>query len=440
MPGLALGFRLERLDLLSRRLLQGISWTTAGNFVSSASSMLSAVLLARVLGPGQFGEFGAVQNTIGYFGVLVGPSLGMTATRYVAQLRYTDPARMARILKLITVVTASLALALALLLFLLSPWVAAKLFKAPGLLDGFRAGAAILLLMAVNGVQMGALTGFEAFRAAAMVNIGRGFATLPALYMGGALFGPAGALWGLAASWLVACILGSWFYRRVAHRLQVPRRALGICKEAKILLDFSTPGWIGGVLAGLANALGILVLSRQSQGMAQIGILNASNQLFLVLMFLPQIVNQVALPILSERSGQDRTQFRTLFRRLIFINLGVTLPLVLGLSFVSPFLMKLFGPRFASGWPVLVLTLWAVPAYAMALLAQTQLTALGRMWGQVLGNTIYFSTFVGGNWVFANEGAAGFAIARIVSFLLMFGFLFFHINRTERFRLGLGGG
>lgn len=421
-----------KLDQVTRRLVRGISWTTAGNLVSSAATLISAILLARAFGPSRFGEFGVVQNTVGYFGVLVGPSLGMTATRYVAQLRIDDPLRLARILRLISIVTTALALGLAVLLLLFSPLIASGLFRAPELAGDFRAGAVILFLMAVNGIQVGTIIGFESFQAAAMVNVGRGIATLPALWLGGTWFGPEGALWGLAASWMIACILSAFYYRRLIRRFRIPRGATGIWQESNVLLDFSAPGWLGGIVAGVANSLGILILSRQPQGMEQTGILNASNQLFLILMFLPQIVNQVAFPILSERSRHgENSRGRALLWRLTALNLAVTLPWALGLSLLSPFIMQRFGEGFTQGWPVLTLTLWAVPAYALSLLTQSQLAAHGRMWTLVSGNVAYLLVFVGGNLALVRHGALGFAFARILAFMVMYGLMFWRIKVLE---------
>ena len=419
-------------DALATRLLVGVSWTTIGNLVSSAATLAGVIVLARNFGPAKFGQFGVVQNTLGYLGVLVGPSLGLTATRYVAQLRSTDPERLGRILRLVNRVTYLLSCLAASIIFLGAVSISDHLFRAPGMAPGFRAGAFVLLFTAVNGVQVGALCGFEAFRAIAIVNIVRGAITLPLLWACGKVWGPVGAIWGLAGSWGGACFVSGLYFRRFIKEYRVPLGAKGSWREACILLDFSIPGWIGGVVAGVGNWIGIVIVARQSDGMAQTGLISAANQLFLLLMFLPQIINQSALPILSERQGaKDEVGARTVFWGLVKMNLLATVPVGLAFSLASPLVMGRFGAGFVQGWPVLVLSVLAVPIYAVAMAGINQITAYGRMW---VSMAIYFSyliVFVGVSLLMSQHGAMGFATARILSFVTFGSFALLVVIRHQ---------
>src|SRR5262249_23165607 len=82
------------------RLLRGALWSLVGAVLARGSVLLASLLLARMLGKGQFGEFGMIQSTVGMFGVFAGFGMGVTLTKHIAEWRAKDPARIGRVMKL----------------------------------------------------------------------------------------------------------------------------------------------------------------------------------------------------------------------------------------------------------------------------------------------------------------------------------------------------
>ena len=70
------------------------------------------------------------------------------------------------------------------LMLLLAPWLAANTINAPHLAGVLRIGALLLFINAINGAQTGALSGFEAFRTIAYVNLFVGLTSFPILIAG----------------------------------------------------------------------------------------------------------------------------------------------------------------------------------------------------------------------------------------------------------------
>ena len=169
---------------LASRLAQGFFWTLAGTAVARAFTLLSSILVARLLGKLGLGELGMVQNTVGIFSALAGLSMGLTATKYVAQYREEDPARAGAIVRLSILVAFWSGLLMTLAMLLLAPWFATHTLAAPHLAPVLRLGSLLLLLGAVNGAQNGALAGFEAFRSIARINLAVGVFTLPTMLLG----------------------------------------------------------------------------------------------------------------------------------------------------------------------------------------------------------------------------------------------------------------
>ena len=152
--------RVESSDI-GVRLVSGSFWSFSGAVVSRLLSLAAFVVIARVLGKEQYGQFGVVQSTISMFAVFAGFGLGQTATKYIAELRTTDPQRAGRIMGLAGLVALLTGVAFAAFLFIFAPWLAKTTLAAPELAPALRIGAFLLLFEAMNGAQVGALAGFE---------------------------------------------------------------------------------------------------------------------------------------------------------------------------------------------------------------------------------------------------------------------------------------
>ena len=117
---------VPRADSLRGRLAFGAVWCLIGTALSQGSIILASVISARLLDTVGFGELGIINSTIGMFGVFAGFGLGMTATKYVAELRATDPARAGRIIALSSVVAFATGSAMTLALAIFAPVIAAR--------------------------------------------------------------------------------------------------------------------------------------------------------------------------------------------------------------------------------------------------------------------------------------------------------------------------
>ncbi len=166
-----------------------------------------------------------IQSTVGMLGIFAGLGLGLTATKYVAELRSRDPERAGRIIALgcaVAIVSGGL-LALGLLAY--APFLAAKTLNAPALADELRIASVLLFFNAFNGAQTGALAGFEAFRAIARINLARGLVTFPITVALVLLWRLPGAIWALAVTAAVTCLLSQLSLRRHCAALGIRPRS-----------------------------------------------------------------------------------------------------------------------------------------------------------------------------------------------------------------------
>jgi O-antigen/teichoic acid export membrane protein len=404
---------------LANRLARGVLWALAGAVISRALGLLASILVARMLNKTGFGELGIIQSTIGMFGVFAGFGLWMTAAKHVAEFRLKDPAKAGRIMALSSLVAIGSGGLMAMILVLLAPWLATHTLAAPNLSSLLQIGAILLFLSALTGIQTGALAGFEAFKTIARVNLLAGLANFPLLVGGAYLAGLTGAVWGLTASTGVNWLLNHLALRAEANKANVPLTYYGCMKEWKVIWSFSFPALLSGAMLGPVTWICSAMLVNQPNGYAEMGIFNAANQWYGALLFLPGVLGQAVLPILSELLGQeDRDRSGNILILSIKLNALVVFPLVIIGCFVSPFIMQLYGEGFKEAWPTLIVVLFTAGLFAIETPLGLFLVASGKLWTGYLINTGWGIAFIIFTIASIGRGAMGLAAARLGAYAL----------------------
>jgi O-antigen/teichoic acid export membrane protein len=137
-------------------------------------ALFASIVVARVLVKEAYGALGVIQGTVGFFGGIAGFGLGIAATKYVSEYRHVDSERASRIIALASIVTVAAGAGISFALFLASDLLARRVLAAPALAPELQIGSILVFLGALNGLQIGILSGFEAFRAIAIVNLWAG--------------------------------------------------------------------------------------------------------------------------------------------------------------------------------------------------------------------------------------------------------------------------
>jgi len=419
---------------LYSRLAKGAFWSLAGTVISRGLALLSSIVIARVLGKFEFGELGVIQSTIGMFSVFAGLGMGLTATKYIAEFRKTDAARAGRIIGLSSLVSWGSGGIMSLCLAISSPWLATHTLGAPGLSKPLMMSSLLLLLGSINGAQSGVFAGFEAFKRLAQINSVSGLATFIFMIVGVSLGGVDGAVIGLVLSQAFNCFLNFLGLRKEARDSRVPLGYKDCQREWNVLWKFSLPAVLSGLMIGPVNWICNAILVNQPDGYAQMGIFNAANQWFWVLLFLPSILGQAALPLLSEKHAlNDVGETRRILYFSVKLNGLVTLPLVLFGSFASYHIMSFYGRDFADAWPTLVLVLVTAGIIAILTPVGQVLAASGRMWLQGAMNLGWAFCFVLCTWLLIEWGSLGIATARLIAYsvssIWTFGFVFLVIKK-----------
>jgi O-antigen/teichoic acid export membrane protein len=429
----------DRLETspLGYRLARGAFWSFAGAIISRGCGLVSSIFVARMLGKVGFGEFGIVQSCVGMFATFAGLGLGLTATKYVAEFRLKDPARAGRIIGVSSVVSWVAGGVMAAVLFVMGPWLASHTLAAPQLGPLLQISSLLLIIGAINGAQTGALAGFEAFKRIAHINLVSGISTLPLMLAGVWWAGLQGAVWGLISSQGIGCLLNFYALRKESALGEVPVIWRISKEELSILWKFSLPALVSGVFVGPVYWLANTMLVNSAGGYAEMGVFNAANQWFGALLFLPGILGQAALPVMSERFGQnDLGRSKKVLGFYMKLNGAVVLPLVIMGCLASPLIMSSYGPGFRPAWPVLAVVLVTAGLLAVQTPVGQIIAASGRMWLGSFMNLGWGACFIGFTWLLVKWGALGLASARLGAYTVhaiwTLGFAAYLLSRKER--------
>jgi O-antigen/teichoic acid export membrane protein len=86
---------------------------------------------------------------------------------------------------------------------------------------------------------------------------------------------------------------------------------------------------------------------------------------------------------------------------------------------VSPFIMRLYGAEFRSGWPVLCVLLAVAVVYSANMLIFSCLFATGRFWSVLLLNLAWAAIYLGVTHLLRQDGALAIAVAQLAALVAM---------------------
>jgi O-antigen/teichoic acid export membrane protein len=404
------------------RLLGGVGWSAVGAIVSQGCSFLTSVLLARVLGRQTFGRFALIQSTAVALTGVSGLGLSITATKYVSQYRASDPAKAGRILGLSAWVTMLAGVCFTAGLLFWARLGFTDRSSPADLRAGLEASAAYVFFITVSTYQVGALSGFEAFRKIAAINAVYGIATLGISLALATRYGLIGAVWGQSAGAVLLWLLYQAAVARHCRRRQIPIQYGEGWRERRILFEFAFPAAACGIVSCVATWAANVLLVRFA-GYAELAIFSAVLSMRSMVLFTPALIVRVTNPVLNSLSASGDIQaYQQILWRTVALNGLIALFPAAALSLLGPLVLRCFGSSFrGSPWIAPLLLASVILEVVSNNLFQALFTA-GRIsrhlsivctWAAVLLGAATLGT--------RRHGAAGLAGAYLVAWFVAVG-------------------
>jgi O-antigen/teichoic acid export membrane protein len=406
----------------SRRLIKG----TALNFIAVAfnqgSTLIANIIVARILMQQSFGRYSMVMSTLLTMAALSQLATGYTASKYIAELRTSDPDRAGRIMGACANVSVAMAGLGAILLVVMAPWLAGAMLNAPQLAPALVIGAGFLFFSSINGYQTGALSGLEAYASLARAGVASGLVAIATISLGARQGGLNGALVGLSLSAMFRCSIHYVFLRVETRRHGIEAKYRGSLKqEHAAIWQFALPAAISGYYSLPMLWLANTFLVRRSSGYEQMALYAAANNLRIVVLFLPNIINAVGLSILNnEMSKGNLANYKRVFRsnalQIFLISAGGALALgILGRS-----ILGLFGGNFRDGYVLLWFLLASSIFEGTTIGLYQYIQSRAKLWSSLLCINVprEFLLVVVAYWLVQTQAGIGLAAAYLLSTIL----------------------
>ena len=406
------------VDTLSSRLMRGVAWSAAGIVVSRLSMLLSGVVAARHMSREGFGSLGIIQSTVAMFQVVASLSLGAAATKFVAESRVLDRDRAGRRLALCLALGGIGGVVSTFALAAFSGVLSEHALHQPTLAAPLVYTAPMLFFVALAGVVLGALAGFESYRATAAAHTAGGVAGILVTLIAVPRFGLNGAIAALLTMTVVQGLVGAMSLAHVLRDGRISLSLKGAWSERFAVLSFSIPATAAGMVSTPALWWSHALLVRSPGGVEQMAILGAANHWFAALSFVPLIVAQPLVSVMAERlSAGDTQAVRKVLRVAVQSAIWIAVPVVLLLIILSPWVMALYGRGYREGWPVLAILAVAAGLFIVQSPVGQLVIAAGRLWIGLAMNLAWGALLVAGSAVMLQQGAVGIASARALAYL-----------------------
>ncbi|MFC3206568.1 oligosaccharide flippase family protein [Aquamicrobium soli] len=413
----------------------GLIWSVLGTVAVRLTPMITTILISHWFGIAAVGTFGITYGTMLSASFLASSGVNLMATRNVAAYAAKDPVTAGRLAGMALLLAGGCAVTLGLLIFLFSEAIAVRLLRQPELAFYLRVISPIIVVTALNNTQIAILSGLQQFKTIARLNTIMGCLMIAAVPVGLYFYGLTGAFAGLGTAYLAGGLIAAPATTGALRQKGIPLAFRGALSQWPMITGYAIPALLASLLFEPVNWICTTIVVGNPDGLQQVGLYFIAMQLETLLLFAPQIVVQVVIPMLSTGFGEaDRRRVLNILGMSIGTNIAIAIGFVAVMMLFGDWFLILFKLDPAQHWPIFMVVVFSSAVIAGALpLGQIPVSS-GYMWTGLCITGGWASTFIIGTWLLQEHGALGLVIARAIAWslqtLVYIGFTRFAIGRT----------
>jgi O-antigen/teichoic acid export membrane protein len=405
--------------------------------------LVATIIVARLLGVAGFGELGLIRSTVLTLGVLTGYGIGLTTTKYVAELQYSDSGRAGRIISLTLLTTFSLSLAATVLMWVGASWIADYLNFEVSTAAELRLSGLLLVASATWSVLQAALMGFQSFRELALNNIIYGIITIILSILLTFTMGISGSILALSISAMVGAFLAGREVLNLCRERSIP---LGIhfqSADLGILWKFGLPAYFSGIVVMPVTWWAYSRIAALQGGNVEMGLFNAADQWRTLILFVPQALSAVVLPMLTDAYAKHNVRE---YRRVLLINLLIVSVLgvfILMLIYsLRQLILGAYGRDFVNATGVLIILAVTGVVQSIGTIIGQSVYSLDKMRWAIIQNAAWAAAIVFGIKYVFDLSAMGLACSILMAYVVMtmisFAFVYVYVIRDKEGAMTVG--
>jgi len=184
--------------------------------------------------------------------VLGSAGLGVTSTKYIAEYREKQADKIPAVYAATNYFGLLMAIITAILILLGAPFIANNILHHPSIVLPVRVGAVLLFFSIINGVQNGALMGFENFKAIAINTLLGSVLESVLTILGAYYFGVNGAILGFGMGFILIFVTNHLSINKNFSAIHIKKLSIKKLhlKDFSILYTYSLPAALSALRSG----------------------------------------------------------------------------------------------------------------------------------------------------------------------------------------------
>lgn len=365
---------------MSSRTLRDVITTSFWALLNAVSSrllnLLTMLLAARALDTGDYGALALTLNSAQAWSLLIGAGFSLTLSRFVASYRATAAAHAPGLVATSMLMALLLTLAITLMVSMFSVTLSSLYFSGSLKPGEVRVAGFWTFLLAMITVVQGALTGLEAFRHNAIIAFGCGLVTLLLVFAGPASNSHwvMGAL--IAGNMLALIFSGGLLLQRLRPLYRPGVRLVDIRYLAPVV-QFGLPALLGGVIVTQSQWHANVQVASVTGGLERMAGLSIALQWYAIVQFVPGVISNSLLPLLSRAEG-DRGTANRIFLLGVVINAVAAGVMAACVIAASHLILGWYGARYTEFSDAFMVLALAAGVAGCAAMASQKIASHGR--------------------------------------------------------------
>lgn len=328
-----------KLKITRSELLNDSFWAVFGNIFGKGLSLLSVMLIARILGKDLYGEYGVISNTVISLTILGSFGLSYTSTKFVAELSAKKKNLLYVVITNLQKMTIYFTLILSVGCFFLSELIANDILKEPKLSLLLKLSSSYIVFNGISRTQIGVLAGLKQFKNLAKINGIIGLSSIVFSVILSNYFSIIGSVIALILIQVLNCVLN---FRLINSLVEKNKSSHTV--STKEILKFSFPVALQEAFYAILTWCFSLVLVRHSD-IGEVGLYSAAAYWSALILFIPGILRNVILSHMSTNLD-DSKKHNNILKTVLLINFIITFVVSIIIYFLSDYIILIYGDNF----------------------------------------------------------------------------------------------
>jgi len=336
----------ELLTLVREKILPLFIWNGFGALFLQSSNILVSVALARILSLENFGAYSLLVATTTMFANFAQSGLGFLSTKLIAENIDKRPLKVAAILKLCNIITLSIGFIATILVWSSSQIITQSWLDRPELLFVLKLTSISIFFQVQIIFQTGAIQGFSAFSYIGKFGAVSGILNLTLICFGGFSAGLKGAILGYTVATAIRSITGYLILLNLRKIYKIQSN-VPITKNLFFkVINLAMPSGLAGLVTIPSQWIVNILISHLPNGLVLVGVYTIANQIRLMGVQLPILLNSVVFSLLSKAKGNgDNLLFRKIFHANLAAGFFFALCVSFSIYFLSPLLLSIWSVK-----------------------------------------------------------------------------------------------